>query len=366
VSGRGRLLAGLAVLGIGVAGFVTYSVLSGTTPTTPPAPTEPAACKPPDDLRSTNIAREERANGASEVTEFVAGGEYRVTRCDSDGDLLVSQTVSPIRAPDGDVAVVPTKIERPGSTVSVLYGDPDDPRWAADFKENEAALRGSTIAPTEPPPRPPAAVVPNTPAAATAGRRSAQVGSDACTNRQFVRLGDTFRTRSYNYRINRARFDFNATTIRSIVRGHTNWDSTRNSCGLRDITRLTSRHLGSTSATAHLNNPDGQSVTDKGSMAGVMGCSIAAIACTIQFTGPNNTAVETDQRFNTRYRYSNAGAAGAYDYQAVTTHETGHSIGLDHANSSSALTMFFQVLTGTTHARSLARGDVRGLRARYP
>jgi len=365
VSGRGRLLAGLAVLGIGVAGFVTYSVLSGTTPTTPTIPTEPAACKPPDDdLRSTSIARDERANGASEVTEFVAGGEYRVTRCDSDGDLLVSQTVSPIRAPDGSVAVIPTKIERPASTVSVLYGDPDDPRWAADFKEKEAALRRSTIAPTEPPPRPPAAVVPNTPAAATAGRRSAQVASDACTNGQFVRSDGTWKTRSYNYRINRARFNFNATTIRSIVRGHTTWDATRNSCGLRDITKLTSRHLGSTSAAADLNQPDGHSVTDMGSMAGT-DCSIA-IACTIQFPGPNNTAVETDQRFNTRYRYSNTGAAGAYDFQAITTHETGHSIGLGHANSSSALTMFFQALTGTTQARSLARGDVRGLRARYP
>ena len=365
MSGRGRLLAGLAVLGIGVAGFVTYSVLSDTNPTTPQAPTEPAACKPPDDdLGSTSIARDERANGASEVTEFVADGEYRVTRCDSDGDLLVSQTVSPIRAPDGDVAVVPTEIERPGSTVSVLYGDPDDPRWAADFEEREAALRGSTIAPTEPSPGSPVAVVPNTSAAAAAGGRSARA-SDGCTNGQFVRTDSTWKTRSYNYRINRARFNFNPTTIRSIVRGHTTWDATRNSCGLRDITKLTSRHLGSTSATAHLNQPDGQSVTDMGSMAGVQGCSIA-IACTIQFPGPNNTAVETDQRFNSRYRFSNTGAAGAYDFQGITTHETGHSIGLGHANSSSALTMFFQALTGTTQARSLGRGDVRGLRARYP
>ena len=30
------------------------------------------------------------------------------------------------------------------------------------------------------------------------------------------------------------------------------------------------------------------------------------------------------------------------------------------------MTMYFQIASGTTHARSLAKGDVLGMRARYP
>ena len=54
------------------------------------------------------------------------------------------------------------------------------------------------------------------------------------------------------------------------------------------------------------------------------------------------------------------------DFQAVATHESGHSIGLDHANSSSALTMYYAIAAGATQARTLARGDVLGMRTRYP
>ncbi len=123
-----------------------------------------------------------------------------------------------------------------------------------------------------------------------------------------------------------------------------------------------SHHLGSTGETIH-SYPDGLSVTDKGSLASI--CP-GALACTWLFTGPTGRTTETDQRFNENYTFTNVGAAGAYDYESISTHETGHSIGLDHANSSNALTMYFQTSTGTTYARSLAKGDVLGMRARYP
>ena len=86
----------------------------------------------------------------------------------------------------------------------------------------------------------------------------------------------------------------------------------------------------------------------------------------VQLPGRQRHGGRDRQRFNSRYPYSNNGAAGKYDVQSVSTHESGHSIGLDHADSSGQLTMFFQTLTGTNRSRSLAKGDVRGLRSRYP
>ena len=340
----------------------------------PPAGAQTTLCSPPGALRTTDVERERRADGTSEITEYLARGEYRVTRCDPDGGLVVSQTVSPIRDPDGGVALVPTEIQRPNVTVSVLYGDPDEPVWAAAFRASRASLRAVTIAPTDPIEKTPVAILPSEThaAARTSDARvlgglfaqAAQSG-DACTNPQFRTLGGTFKSRRYSYYINRKRFNYNTATTGQIVRGHTNWDATRNSCGFGDTTNLRSKYLGGTSAVVHPDVRDFKSVVDKGPMTNIDGCQVA-IACTFNFPGDNDTVVETDQRFSSKYAYSNDGAAGTYDVQSIATHESGHSIGLDHADSSSQLTMFFQVLTGTKHPRSLAKGDVRGLRARYP
>ncbi len=361
------------------------------------------ACAPPGEQRSADLNRAERPDGTSEVTELVAGGQYRVTRCAKDGGLLVSQTVSPILDPDGGTVLVPTERQEPGVTVAMLYGDPSDPKWAAGFRAARADLRAQVIPPSVPagppvalplpapaPPSPPAPSSeppagsgtpdsepgddpPNPAGGGKGGGRTktpgapgqvavAAVAGDACTNPQFNFFASSWGTRDYNYYVNRSRFNYNDTSVASIVSGHRNWDMTDNSCGLNDITDLESHHLGSTSETIH-SNPDGRSVTDKGDLSSI--CP-GALACTWMFSGANGRTTETDQRYNEDYTFSNVGAAGAYDYQSISTHETGHSIGLDHANSSNALTMYFQTATGATYARSLAKGDVLGLRARYP
>ena len=191
----------------------------------------------------------------------------------------------------------------------------------------------------------------------------AAVAGDACSNTQFVLWQGGWTGRNYGYYINRSRFSYNDNTVTSLITAHTNWDRTFNSCGLGDITNLASWHLGSTASTIHT-YPDGASVVDRGSMSSV-GCA-GALACTYVFTDGAGTIVETDQRYSDSVTFSNVGASGAYDYQAVGTHESGHGIGLGHANSSDALTMFYAVRAGTTYGRSLAKGDVLGARTRYP
>jgi len=342
-----------------------------------PASAAPAArCAPPGGPLSATVVEDARPDGTSEITEYLPGGEYRVTRCGPDGRAQVSQTVSPILDPDGGVTLVTTKRQEPGVIMEALYGDPTEPTWAADFRASSEARRAGIIPPTEPSPTPPAAVAPSLPAPSaqvpdrTAGRADgegltarAAVAGDACTNAQYALWLGVWTTRNYGYYVNRSRFGWNDNTVSSLVVGHTNWDRTVNSCGLNDITTLSSWHLGSTASTIH-SYADGASVIDRGNMASV-GCA-GALACTFGFTDGAGTITESDQRYNDAVTFSNVGAPGAYDFQSVGTHESGHSIGLHHANSSDALTMFYAVRAGTTHARSLAKGDVIGLRTRYP
>jgi hypothetical protein len=330
----------------------------------PPA-ADAALCAPPGPWLSTDVVRADRAGGSSEVTELLRGGGYRVTRCGAGGALRVSQTLTPIADPDGGVVLVPTERDEPGVHSSALYGNPSDRAWAAAFRASRRALRASVIAPT--------------PGATSRGRASAGSGAaressvadpaaatiagDACTNGQYNTWQSAWTGRSYNYYINRTRFAYNDAIIASIVAGHRAWDTTYNDCGFGDITNLVSYHIGSTAATAHT-MADGISVVDKGDLIG-MDCA-GALACTWLFNNASGASSETDTRFNETMPWSTVGAGGAYDYQSVATHESGHAIGLDHASASSALTMFPTLPTGTTHARTLARGDILGMRARYP
>ena len=335
-------------------------------------------CDPPGPLLSTTVAQDAHADGTSEITEFLPRGEYRVTRCDRSGRMQVSETVGPILDPDGGIALVTIKRQEPGVTVEPLYGDPTEHSWAADFRATRAARRAATLPPTVPSPTAPAAVPSRLPEPAApakgAGRKDdpadeekltarAAVAGDACTNSQYAHWLGAWTSRNYGYYVNRGRFNWNDNTVTSLIISHTNWDRTFNSCGLADATNLNSWYLGSTASTIH-SYADGQSVVDRGNMSSV-GCA-GALACTFVFTDAAGTIVESDQRYNEAITFSNVGAAGAYDYQSVGTHESGHSIGLHHANSSDALTMFYAVRAGTTHARSLAKGDVLGLRTRYP
>ena len=334
----------------------------------PAAAAAPPSCSAPDATPAVSIARAARADGATEVTRFDATGGYQVTRCAPGGGVLVSQTVSPIRDPDGGLTLVPTETEAPGVRVAALYGDPTEPGWAAAFRADRDGLRATMLQPTAP--RSAAAPVPASESASADGVDplaasgvSAATATDACTNAQYTLWVGAWASRTYDYRINRSKFNYNDTSVASIVDGHTNWDTTYNGCGLNDITTLSSHHLGSTSAGIHT-YADGQSITDRGDLAAV-GCA-GALACTWLFTDAAGSATETDQRFSDYFTWSNVGAAGAYDFESVATHESGHGIGLGHASSSSALTMYPSISAGSTAARTLAKGDVMGLRARYP
>lgn len=61
--------------------------------------------------------------------------------------------------------------------------------------------------------------------------------------------------------------------------------------------------------------------------------------------------------------YETAGAV--YDVGNIATHEFGHAYGLDHPTGARFETMYAYGYSGETLKRSLATGDVAGVRANY-
>ena len=122
------------------------------------AASAPARCAPPGPLLSKTITQDARADGTSEITEYLARGEYRVTRCGRNGRFEVSQTVSPILDPDGGVTLVTTQRQEPGVIMEALYGDPTERSWADEFRATRAASRAQIIPPTVPSATAPSAV----------------------------------------------------------------------------------------------------------------------------------------------------------------------------------------------------------------
>jgi hypothetical protein len=76
------------------------------------------------------------------------------------------------------------------------------------------------------------------------------------------------------------------------------------------------------------------------------------------------TIRDTDILLNPGERFATDGRAGAYDVQAVLTHELGHALGLDHSPIAAA-TMYPLVGTGRVTARTLEPDDLAGMQALY-
>jgi hypothetical protein len=285
------------------------------------------------------------ADGSSELTEFFAGGMYQVYRCDRHGALKEWMTVAPIADPDKGTVTVPVAIGTEASVLSLQAGDPADPRWAARWRRWRAYWTARVIAPTS---------GPRTTLPAAKG--------GACAANAWARFPGAWQRYRYGWRMNLASFGGNRRTLTAVHRAHRHWDDDYNNCGIRDTNILVSTYVGTTKAGSHT-RADGISTVDRGSMASI-GCG-GFVACTRDFYGTFPWFAESDQRLSSGVRFTNNGARGAYDYEGIDTHESGHTVGMAHETASRYLTMFPTAATGTTALRTLGRGDVTGVNTIY-
>ena len=299
------------------------------------------ACEPFDGLKTTRIARR-----GDTVTEFFEGA-YRVTRCDAAGRPQRATTMARILTPTAVAPFVPVAQETARTRVSLLYGDPQEPGWASAWLQDGAAATRAAVAPAAPLP------------ADLDVRPRLTRADDSCRNGSF-RTFNRWRGSRYSYHVNTR--SMSAAFRRAVIRGHHAWDRTRNSCGYGDQDNIASSYRGHRSGSIHT-SPDGRSMIDRGNLDLCGGA--VTLACAWTFTDASGRIVETDQRYGARWRWSTQGRPGYYDVESAATHETGHSIGLGHTTSSRYLTMHHQLCAGCTFARTLGRGDVRGLRALY-
>jgi hypothetical protein len=166
-----------------------------------------------------------------------------------------------IATPGGARPYVPVEEETPDVTVSMLYGDPADPVWAAAWRADGAAARRAVL--------PPDGRIPDEPVPRAAPR------DDSCANGAFTVL-KRLANPSYRYAVTQGTMpvDFR----RAMVRGHHAWDVTPNSCGYADQDNVSSSYRGVSSASVHTVS-DGRSVVDFGRLDGLCG-SAATLACT--------------------------------------------------------------------------------------
>jgi len=114
----------------------------------PSAQASATPCIPAHGLVVAMTIRRKLDDG-SEVTEPLAGGGYRITRCDTTGRTTVGMTVLPIADTGGKRPLLPAVIVRRKTIIAPTYGDPiGDTRYRKVFHRGLAKLLATVLPPT--------------------------------------------------------------------------------------------------------------------------------------------------------------------------------------------------------------------------
>lgn len=339
------------------------------------AAADSAVCAPPASVGSdTGIegpVLETASTAGGEVTTTVGNSSYTVSVCGADGVWDQTAVMTPYGTSDFDATWVRTaEFQRLDSgLVRSIRFDLADPAAAAPLDPEGA------IAPLD---DPTAAEVPsaadaleaqtlnNTTYDGTGLAEQQATALDQCSATGYgVLYSGGYLGSSFGYKIRLASIPFGnaATAIRA---AHSRWNDTSNGCGFNDTAESTNFVYGGDASTGFHTYADGVNVVDFGSMSNIGVSDPAVIAVTANFTS-GGRIVQSDIRLSTSRAWTTSGAAGAFDIEAVVTHEVGHRLGLDDLGSTtnSNLTMYGRTSPGSIKQRTLGKGDILGMRALY-
>lgn len=358
----------LGVLASGVAALTVVLSFSGNA-----AGQGPPACFPSGDRGNpptVDVQHGRSPQGGPETTVAFEGGGYRVFRCAPDGTLQTAMTVGYATALGGPDDYLPvSKIERQpdgryraGAFTYAPFDGSDVEALVAWKGERGQKLRNSVIPPTEGT----ELAEPETGGATTSSTTSATPG---CEDSYYLLWPARWANGYYPYYANLSDMPQGDETRQEITKGHHSWDYTNNPCGFNDITDLVSDYRGEQPFTHFSRISDGTNIVDFGDMDSVGADNAMTIGYTYVWWYSNGDMAETDQRYNVYKEWSISGDGTKYDVYNVATHETGHSIGIDgdyEGSTHGNLTMYAYTYHGETKDRSLARGDILGMRELYP
>ena len=351
-----------------LATFVAFVLLAAS----PAGAVAREGCEPPSGFPEAGAVERVDANSASTVR--YEDDSYSVARCRPTGEFDVMQHVAPVPVPGGEIDFVPLEItESIGNgeyrATFKSPGDPDDPKWAADWALARDEVLAERLPPTEP------------------GRVTrfgqnpggGSGGTPACQDGTFSRFA-TWAASGYNYYFDWGSVESNAEGVRNAVRdrvvdGHNAWNYTVNDCGFNNQSNFFAHFEGDVVGISSQNNSDNRNMVDFGNVDGV-GCA-GNIACVhVRFNSLGRIA-EVDMRVDDICRPGGCGdiywgtgtpASDQYDIWSIVAHESGHAVGLNdlYSSNNAQLTMYGYGTLGATRERTLGRGDVLGMRQAYP
>ena len=165
-----------------------------------------------------------------------------------------------------------------------------------------------------------------------------------------------------------------ANVTNALIEGTQSMTATRNKCGMIDIVPAEQRYDGPTNGWANISGTtclanDWHNVAD---FAGG-GPGVLAQTCTWPYPDGSNAAGSSDMRINDAnndWMPDGSGNCGGYRYviRAVTAHERGHTYGLRHVGEAGHPHLTMSTVIGPCSDQEfwLGKGDVNGMRARYP
>jgi hypothetical protein len=153
--------------------------------------------------------------------------------------------------------------------------------------------------------------------------------------------------------------------VKAIKNAQSEWTNNINWCGIKDQANPPSAYEGKTATPV---KRDGKSVIDWGSLANDQDCS-GALACALTWYDPSGAPVESDIRFNTKFKWSTTGSPTAADIQTIAAHEIGHVLQLNHVTSATKndqTTLLWPYFAdGDVSGRKLGRGDALADNSHY-